>query len=246
MIENKNNFDPPDFLAAPNLQNKKKSFFSNFKLDLMLSPKHKGSNVKLLKSQSILTRNEFIQSTRYAYDDVITTSSPLKQRHEMVNQEYSTSSSSSSVISKNSFDFFETMKIMNPNNSDLLKSRLNSPFYLRKSYSQAYKYNPFILSTCSSNELDQISRISSSTSSTTIPTDSGLSSVDSTQLLCAELKECLEKGETYNSIEIKFRKNLYAFWCLDEYGNSIFHLAAKYGSLDVLRLVLYNFFLFKS
>ena len=191
-----------------------------------------------MKSQSIFTRNDIVPSIAYDYDDIITSSSPLKQRHQMYHQQNSTSSSTS----KKSFNFFENIKIINPDNSDLLKSRINSPFYLRKSYSEAYKYNPFILSTCSSNELDQISRISSSTSSTTIPTDSGLSSVDSTQLLCAELKDCLGKGESYNNIEIKFRKNLYAFWCLDEYGNSIFHLAAKYGSLDVLRSVLHNFF----
>ena len=193
---------------------KKKPFFLNFKFDLLSSKQKQQpiSNSQVIKSQSFKTQNTSIKNN----DNTASTS------------EVSTPSASS----KDSFSFFNNC---NNNKSDLLKSRLSSPFYLRKSHSEAYKCNPFLLSNNYATDSDQISHISSSTSTTTIRTDSGLSSVDSVQLLCAELKDCLKKGESYYNIEIKFRKSLYAFWCLDEYGNSIFHLAAKYGKIDVLR-----------
>lgn len=237
MFQTTANFIRPDSsisIDSSNLPIKKKSFFSNFKIDLLLSSKNKSvnqNNTKLLKSQSILNKNV-----------VTSSSSPFKQR-QIINVK-----NQNSISSKDSYKFFENIRQDKDGKPEILKSRLSSPFFLRKSYSEAYKYNPFITSNNGSHDLDQISRISSSTSSTTIRTDSGLSSVDSTQLLCAELKDCLEKGESYSNIEIKFRKNLYAFWCLDEYGNSIFHLVAKYGSLDALRSVylLCNCFTFIS
>jgi hypothetical protein len=205
---------------------KKSLFFFNLKLDALSSSKQQqkqqqqqpSSYLQLFKTHSISIKNHLISQKNHENFD---SSSPLKQSRHVVNKV-----STPSATSKDSFSFFEDIQ----NKTE--RSHPNSPFLLRKTRSQVYTYNPFI---STNGDLDQISRISSSTSTNTIRTDSGLSSVDSTQLLCSELKDCLEKGESYNNIEIKFRKNLYAFWSLDELGNSIFHLAAKYGCLDVLR-----------
>lgn len=72
----------------------------------------------------------------------------------------------------------------------LIKSKLNSPFLFRKSITS--------IDYCVSLK-DSISSLSVGGSSSISQADSGLSSVDSTQLFISDLKECLNAFKTSNN-----------------------------------------------
>jgi len=108
----------------------------------------------------------------------------------------------------------------NFNSNDFIQSRYGSPFLLRRpsktdsentveeilsnSEHAFKKTNSFVnLTTQSCQNLcqdDKISRISSSVSHSTLMTnsDSGLSSINSTQLFLADLRECLKQSSNSN------------------------------------------------
>lgn len=249
---------------SPSVQIKKKSslFFFNLRLDSFLTQSNKeqknqsnnidqkqelhSSYLQLLRGQSKSINNKLLTNNnsteQHTAVNVETNKSLKREKSRSKENDFKIQTpSTSSRTSNDAFYLFPNdlnKTCDNETESKLLKSRFHSPFLLRKAFSQVYNYNPFLSykerNNAIINDLDQISGLSS-TSSTMQNSDSGLSSVTSTQLLYSELKECFEKGEPYNSIENKFKKSFYAFWCLDEMGNSIFHLAAKHAALDTLK-----------
>lgn len=112
-----------------------------------------------------------------------------------------------------------------------------------------------------SNGEDKSSCFSSSSSTITNHTDSGLSSINSAQLFYAELRECLNniKSSAPSRLDLDEAKRITCHLStgvnrfsataadlpskscvnillnMDECGNSIFHLAAKFGNMHVLR-----------
>jgi hypothetical protein len=84
-----------------------------------------------------------------------------------------------------------------------------------------------------SRKSDSSDQLSNSESVSTFKTDSGLESVDSNNLLYTELKDYFENGSPNMTIETKYKSNILLTY--DNFGNSIFHLAAKYGKVETLK-----------
>lgn len=104
--------------------------------------------------------------------------------------------------------------------------------FLDSKYQELPK-SQFTLSPFISRKSDDIDQISNSESISTLKTDSGLESVDSNNLLYTELKDYFENGNLNTAIEAKYKSNILMTY--DNFGNSIFHLAAKYGTVETLK-----------
>lgn len=127
------------------------------------------------------------------------------------------------------------------NESILIKSKLNSPFLFRKSLTTSNdSANPHEIHSYVSSSQENLSNMSSSLVSTSISvnrSDSGLSSMNSTDLFIADLKECLllDHVTSARSMQNTRRYQPAKLINTDEYSFLIIQFLNKFGYRSPLK-----------